>query len=365
MHDDAPSPQTPDERWRHWLAAAGERAPLPVPARSADELLEQARRAEQQAAGAGEQGLCAGDLDLLADLACAEAAWHEGRALPPSASVRAAAAEAFAPGAAAAAREGTAPATEVGAPRGREDRVPEARAPEPGRRQRVLRARPAGAVRLRRGLALGGAVLAVALAWAVAGRLAPTPPPALDAVAQAELERAFAASLAVDAAPLSGQVAPFVDARLWRSLEGRAWRGGESLSLAPGSQAGLAPATAPAAPGTAERADVVLAWRPDASMGDAAGLRVHLRGPAGLRVTLPDLGVEGVLPAAAGDEGTTHVDLPLPGGWSQALGGRDLRLAFTWPRPGVPAAGAPAVPALAEARFAGVSLSTWRVAEGG
>lgn len=353
MHDDAPRPDTPDARWRAWLAAAASRPPLPVPARSADELIEQARRAEGQASGADPQPLVAGDLELLADLACAEAAWQDGRPAPPSTSVTAAALEAFG-----------APevrATGASAP----ERAREAADAAPtGARERVLRARgragETGGRRLLPAL-LASSLVLVALAWVLAARLAPPPEAGLDEVAQAELERAFAASLAVDAAPLSGQVAPFVDARLWRSLEGRAWRGGDSLALAPAAAAPVAPAVA-AAPAVAP-ADVVLAWRPDASMADAAGLRVHLRGPVGLRVALPDLGVEGVL-VEDGEAGAgTHVDLRLPGGWAGSLGGGDLRLAFTWPRPAEGSA-APAT-ASPEALFTGVSLSTWRVAEGG
>lgn len=365
MHDDAPAPETPDERWRAWLAAAAGRVPLPVPARSPEDLLAQAGRAERLAAGAEEAPLEPGDLELLSDLACAEAAWQDGRAAAPSTSVMAAAVEAF----------GAAAAPSAAAPAASSNPGPGA-APASAPRERVLRARAAGGHR-RLPLLLGTAVVLVALAWGLAARLSPPPYAGPDEVAQAELERAFAASLAVDAVPLSGQVAPFVDARLWRSLEGRAWRGGESLALAPAAPPALA--AAPAAqrePGAAEAAaqreagaaeaaataDVVLAWRPDASMADAAGLRVHLRGPAGLRVALPDLGVEGVLVEAA-EAGGSHVDLRLPGGWAGSLEGRELRLAFTWPRP---AAGA-ASPAGArpEALFSGVSLSTWRVAEGG
>lgn len=361
----------PEERLRAWLQVAAERAPLPVPARSPEDVVARARRAEQQAGGADVLPLEPGELELLADLACAEHAVAEGTARAPSQSVMAAVVEAYSGGA------GGVPTGQAGRPAPVRESVPgpgvvqgASGAPEAmseSRRDRVLRAQPAVGGRRARVLVLF-ALCAIGLAWVVAGRVAPASLPPVDEVADAELERAFAASLASAAEPLAGQVSPFVDARLWRSLEGRAWRGGEALSIAPAARSVTAqPVDAAGAGG-----DVVLAWRPDASMADAAGLRVHLRGPAGLRVALPDLGVEAVLDAAVDGAGAGHVDLPLPGGWAEALAGGDLRLAFTWPSPVAdPVAGegaaAPAVPAASprEARFAGVSLSTWRVAEGG
>ncbi len=97
--------------------------------------------------------------------------------------------------------------------------------------------------------------------------------------------------------------------RRWRVVSGPFERSGRSLRLSPSSPS------------------AIVAWAPFAALATADVLALDTEGgPASVRVLLD--GAE-VLPVPTEPRGTTHV--PLPPGWLDQLGGRELQLEFTWP----------------------------------
>jgi hypothetical protein len=122
-----------------------------------------------------------------------------------------------------------------------------------------------------------------------------------------------------------------VGARHWRIASGDAQRSRGRLRLdAPVGAAG----------GEGAR----LAW---AARGPAAGMRVlelAVRGPAGLRVLAPDLGVEATLDhdtRTGSEPGVPTVDLALPVDWAKGLPDGELTLVFSWPPADASATGGP------------------------
>ncbi len=311
-----------------------------------------------------------GDIELLADLLVAQGQVAAGTAQPPSPAVLEAVCSAFD-----AALHADAVGSVVAAAPARE-----AAAIVPGVGLRLLASRPRGRAAppaawwpaAWRSVAAVAAVLVAAVGTWSFVRSVDSPSGAsrggessvsLDANELASLRRTLEDTPA--SAGERAQVAPFVEARLWRRVTGSALRGGEGLGLRQGAEAGAAGAAGEAP------ADVVLSWLPDAASGAAARLRVHVTGPQGLVVALPDLGVEARLPgqalpdpaAEAGAEASrtapaTYVDLELPGGWAGRLPEHELRLAFRWPDS---AGGAFPSP---NARFTGVSLASPHAVEG-